>query len=113
MIIIEKNAGTKIAYEASGTKLFLGDDELMLNLTKYQRDWPVHIDVCINRDEMLVVGTGDGLYYAAQLDIPPIKYAEPAEGEEGSGGPIPLDMDAVTLTLWSTDTPTPSPVDGE
>lgn len=110
MIIIEKNEGTKIAYEAVGTKLFLGDDELMLNLTKYQRDWPVHIDICTNRDGMLVVGTGDGLYYTAQVEIPPVEYTDPPEGEEGGGSPIPLDMDAVTLTLWSMDTPTPSPV---
>ena len=108
MNVIEKNQGTKIAHEVSGTRLYLGDDELMFNLTKYQRDWPVHIDVCTNRDGMLVVGTGDGLYYTAQVDIPPIEYAESTEGE--GGGPLPLDMDAVTLTLWSIDDPTPSPV---
>lgn len=109
MIIIEKNEGTKIAYEAVGTKLFLGDDELMLNLTKYQRDWPVHIDICTNRDGMLVVGTGDGLYYTAQVEIPPVEYAEATEDGQ-TPTPILLDMDTVTLTLWSIDTPTPSPV---
>jgi hypothetical protein len=109
VIIIEKNVGTKIAYEAVGTKLFLGDDELMLNLTKYQRDWPVHIDICTNRDGMLVVGTGDGLYYTAQVEIPPVEYTEAAEDGQ-TPTPILLDMDTVTLTLWSIDTPTPSPV---
>ncbi len=108
MIVIEKNEGTKVAYEVSGTKLFLGDDELMLNLTKYQRDWPVHIDVCTNRDSMLVMGTGDGLYYTAQLDIPPFEYS----ADTGNGPvPLPLDMDSVTLTLWSIDDLTPSPVE--
>lgn len=109
MIIIEKNQGTKVAYEEAGTKLFLGDDELMLNLTKYQRDWPVHLDICTNRDGMLVIGTGDGLYYTAQVDIPPVEYTEATEDGQ-TPTPIPLDMDTVTLTLWSIDTPTPSPV---
>lgn len=108
MIVIEKNEGTKVAYEVSGTKLYLGDDELMLNLSKYQRDWPVHIDVCATRDNMLVIGTGDGLYYTAQIDIPPIEYSSDSEG---AAAPLPLDMDSVTLTLWSIDNLTPSPVE--
>ena len=105
MIIVEKNPGTKVDHEAIGTKVFFGD-ELMLNLTKYQRDWPVHVDVCCNRDDMLVVGIGDGLYYVAQIDIPPVEYGE---GEAG-GVAKALDMDEVTLTLWSLDELSLSPV---
>ncbi len=77
MQVIEKNIGPKIAYEEIGTRVTFGDEELMLNLARYQRDWPVHLDVCSNRDGQLVVGTGTGLYYVAQLDIPAIQYAEP------------------------------------
>lgn len=106
MQIIEKNEGQKIAYEENGTMVFLGDYELMLNISKYQRDWPVHIDVCSNRDKQLVVGTGEGLYYVAQFDIPAIKYTEPAT-EEDIPEPIPIDMSEVVLTLWSIDNPIP------
>ncbi|MEG3071011.1 MAG: hypothetical protein RQM92_09555 [Candidatus Syntrophopropionicum ammoniitolerans] len=55
MQIIEKNEGPKIAHEENGTMVFLGNYELMLNVAKYQRDWPVHIDICSNRDNQLVV----------------------------------------------------------
>ena len=36
-----------------GTKLFLGDDEIMVNLAKYEKDEPVHIDVVRNWDGAL------------------------------------------------------------
>lgn len=111
MQVIEKNEGPKIAYEENGTKVTLGDDELMINVAKYQRDWPVHIDICSNRDNQLVIGTGSGLYYVAQIDIPAAKYTEPEaqeEGEETEEVPelIPIDMSEVTLTLWSIENPT-------
>lgn len=113
MQIIEKNEGQKVAFEENGTMVFLGDYELMINASKYQRDWPVHIDICSNRDNQLVVGTGAGLYYVAQLDIPAAKYTvppetEPGQEEEGEAPVIiPLDMSEVTLTLWSIENPTP------
>ena len=106
MQIIEKNAGTKIVCEENGTMVFLGDYELMINASKYQRDWPVHIDVCSNRDNQLVVGTGEGLYYVAQIDIPAAKYTE-LETEEDTAELIPIDMSEVIMTLWSLDNPIP------
>lgn len=112
MQVINKNEGPKITYEENGTMVFLGDYELMLNISKYQRDWPVHIDICSNRDNQLVIGTGEGLYYVAQLDIPAIQYEQPpepvTEGHEGyQPTPLPLDMADVTITLWSLDNPVP------
>lgn len=106
MQVIEKNAGPKVAYEQSGTRVYFGDDELMLNAIKYQRDWPVHIDICANRDNQLTIGTGDGLYYVAQIDIPAIEYTVPATEEE-TPQPIALDMSDVVLTLWSLNNPVP------
>lgn len=111
MQIIEKNEGKKIAYEENGTMIFLGDNELMINASRYQRDWPVQIDICSNRDNQLVIGTGSGLYYVAQVDIPAAKYTEPEapeEGEEPEEVPelIPIDMSEVMLTLWSVENPT-------
>jgi len=107
MKVIEKNEGSKIAYEVTGTKITFGDDELTINVAKYQRDWSVQIDICSNRDKQLVIGTGDGLYYVAQLDVPEIKYTEP-ENEEETPEPLPIDMDEVTLTLWSLEHPIPA-----
>lgn len=106
MQVINKNEGQKIAYEEDGTRVYLGDDEIMLNMSKYQRDWPVHIDVCSNRDNQLAVGTGEGLYYVAQFDVPAIGYTEPAT-EEDTPTPIPIDMSKVVLTLWSLENPVP------
>lgn len=105
MNIVNKNEGPKIAYEQDNYRIYFGDDELMLRADRYQRAWPVHLDVCSNRDRMLGVGTGDG-YYVAEIDIPAIEYAEP-ESEDDPPVPIPLDMDEVALTLWSLDNPTP------
>ena len=47
--VIEKNAGEKIAFEQSGTRLIFGDDEIMLNAAKYQKDWPVEVDIAATR----------------------------------------------------------------
>lgn len=123
--VVEKNPGTKIDYEQSGTKLFFGDDELMLNVAKYQRDWPVQIDVCADEYSNLVIGVGVGRYYVAQVDVPAIAYKEIETETEGAAAeiaetdnaeesasetkkttkkePQPLNMADVVLTLWSMD----------
>ena len=105
MIVINKNEGLKITYTVDGSRVTFGD-ELTLNLTKYQRDWPVTIDICRNKDNMLVIGAGAGLHYVAQIDIPATEYtaADAMASEVGSGQVperLPLDMAKVTLTLWS------------
>lgn len=102
MIIIEKNPGTKIPYEVDGTKITF-DDELTLKLAKLQKDDPVHKDICYDADGDLCIGTNEGKYYVAEIDIPAIEYEEVEEGGEIHLEPLPLDMDAVTLTLWSID----------
>lgn len=118
--VIEKNEGTKIPYRVSGTKIFFGeDDDLMLNLAKRQREYPVDVDICADGDGNLVIGTGVGRDYVAQVQIPAYKYAEPEEKPDGgtdgaesgaaSGGadaqrePLPIDMADVTVALWSVD----------
>ena len=63
--VIEKNEGQKIAWKQSTTKLTFGDDELMVNVAKYQKDWPVQLDICGDRDGNLVLGVGEGRYYVA------------------------------------------------
>lgn len=120
--VVEKNPGTKIDYEQSGTKIFFGDDELMVNAAKYQKDWPVQIDICADENSNLVIGVGVGRYYVAQLDIPATEYKEiEVETEETimavtetdgddeiektttKKEPQPLNMADVVLTLWSMD----------
>lgn len=109
MIIVEKNEGTKIDYEVSGTKVTFAD-ELMLNLAKLQKDEPEHKDICFDDDDDLVIGTASGKWYVAEVDIPAKEYEEQeTEGESDDDEKRiqmvakPLDMDKVTLTLWSID----------
>lgn len=120
--VIEKNAGQKIDFEQSSTRLIFGDDELMLNAAKYQKDWDVEVDVCRDKSGNLTIGTGSGLRYVAQVKIPAATYTEteieaeePAEApaaEEGDGmnqkttvqrDKNPLDMGDVTVILWSIE----------
>lgn len=102
MIVIEKNAGTKIDYEVAGTKITF-DDELTLKLQKIQKDEPVHKDICFDSDGDLCIGTKEGKYYVAEIDIPGFEYETEGEGDDATITVLPLDMDQVTLTLWSID----------
>lgn len=123
--VIEKNAGQKIDFEQSSTRLIFGDDELMLNAAKYQKDWDVEVDVCRDKSGNLTIGTGSALRYVAQVMIPAATYTETViEAEEPAEAPAaedaaegssdmnrttvqreqnPLDMDDVTVILWSIE----------
>ena len=46
--MVEKTGGDKVELRVSGTKVYLGDDEMVLNLSKDERDDPVHIDIGLN-----------------------------------------------------------------
>ena len=85
--VIEKNAGEKIPFTESGYKLNF-DDMLAIKCNKYQKDWPVHKDICMDADGDLTMGTGDGLFYVAEVDIPAKEYEE-----------------QVTVTLWGLENP--------
>lgn len=106
MIVIEKNIGPKINYATEETKLTL-NDEIMLDLSKYEREFDVHIDICHNQFGMLVMGLGER--YVAQIDIPAREYTYEQNGTDEEGNPkyekvpVPFDMDKVTLTLWSLE----------
>lgn len=108
MIVIEKNEGEKIPYTVSKTKIDFDDGMLTMKLERYQKDWPIHKDICMDADGNLTMGVGDGLFYVAEVDIPAREYQEQdaAEGEEETAPvALPLDMDKVTLTLWSLENP--------
>ena len=66
--MVEKTGGVKVDLRVSGTKVYLGDDEMVLNLSKYERDDPVHIDIGLNARGFLTFGVSDR--YAVQIDIP-------------------------------------------
>lgn len=113
MNVVEKNVGTKIDYEVTGTKISFADGELTINLAKYQKDDPVMKDIMVDADGCLSIGSGR--YYAAQVEIPAREYEETIEtvtveidGEEQeqeqvTRTPVDLDMDKVTLYLFSID----------
>ena len=88
-----------IPYEVSGKKVIF-DDDLSINLSKREKDDPVHIDVCYDEDGELCIGAAAGWAYVAEIDIPAREYIEPA-GEEEAPEPVPFDIDKVTLTLWA------------
>ncbi len=110
MQVINKNDGSKIPYKLTKTKISFNDGELTLDLERYRRDWDVTIDICRNKDNMLVIGTGTGLYYVAQIVIPAAQYElleEPidnAADEENRTSEqlnvLPLDTSQVILYLW-------------
>lgn len=114
MKVIEKNTGEKIAYEQSGTRIYFGDDEIMINAAKYQKDEPVEVDICKDRSGNLTIGTESALRYVAQVMIPAATYTTTETAEESAeaeGGTTTtstrvkndLDMADVTLVLWGIE----------
>lgn len=106
MIVKEMNPGTKIPYEVDEKRITF-DDDLTINLSKREEDWPVHIDVCYDLDQNLVIGATNGNAYVAQIDIPARQYTE-EQAEEHSETitkkvPVPFSMDGVTLSLFSVE----------
>ena len=120
-----KNEGEKITWEQNKTKIVFGDDDLAIRCDTRQRDIPVTVDVCMDDQNNLTIGTGTGRYYVAQVEIPAQKFvevedpaedaqeaAEQDEGAEDQGTAntrkthteaVPLDMADVKLILWSLD----------
>lgn len=92
-----------IAYETSGDKIALSDDELTLKLSRYEQDDPKHIDICFDATGCLVVGTATGRKYVAEIDIPARRYTEEVVDEETTRTPVPFDIDLCTLILWATE----------
>jgi len=106
MIVVEKNEGQKVGYSVRLSKLTL-NEEMTLDLSKCERDFDVHVDVCINQFGMLTMGLSEK--YVAQIDIPAREYTYNENGTDEEGNPkiekvaVPFDMGKVTLTLWSME----------
>lgn len=98
MNVIEVNVGPKIPYEVGSTKITF-DDELMLNLKKYEQDDPVEIDICADKNGNLT--TAIAWRTVAQIEIPARQYNEEVTEEGTVRTAVPFDMDRVTLKLYS------------
>ena len=92
MIVIEKNQGRKIGFKVSGNKITFGDDEIALNLAKYERDEEVQIDICTDDNHILIAGPSK--YFVANVIIPAKSYDEAGEA-------VPFNIENVKLVLWA------------
>lgn len=115
--MIEKTGGEKVEVRVTGTKVYLGDDEMILNLSKYERDDPVHIDIGLNARGFLTFGVSDR--YAVQIDIPGREYDLEETGElDENGNPRmkkkarAFSMSNVTMTLWGRTVATAEETEG-
>lgn len=111
MKTVKVSEGNYIDYSVSKAKITF-NDELMVNVAKYERDFPVTIDVCI--DKFGAVTTGLGVKYAAQIEIPERQYTETEiqnpdynpEDEQSrptitKKDPVPFSMEKVVLKLYA------------
>lgn len=109
--VVEKTPGAHIEYALSGgKKITFGDDELTINLASRERDFEVSLDICIDKEDGVVIGTGGRAQkYAAQIVIPARRYDVIEDGEDENGEPkeipvpIPFDMSLCTLILWGLE----------
>lgn len=109
--VVEKTPGPHIEYALSGgKKITFGDDELTINLATRERDYEVSLDICIDEEDGVVIGTGGKAQkYAAQVIVPARRYDVIEDGEDENGEPkeipvpIPFDMSLCTLILWGLE----------
>ena len=111
MKVIEVNEGPKVSYEVDKTRVTF-NDELMLNLAKYEQDDDFHIDICADKNGNL--STATAFRYVAQIEIPARQHRE-VETENPDYNPeneaslktivkkeaISFSLDNVTLKLYS------------
>lgn len=108
IVIRKKENSTYIPYTINGNIINI-NNELMLNLLKYERDDPNHIDICQDKFGCLVCGTAAGFKYVAEIDIPERQYIEIEEEPDAEGHPsmieqpVDFDINLCTITLWSLE----------
>ena len=113
-VIKQPENGKKfVPYEVEGTVISFGDEEIMTNLKKKERDDDVIIDVCRDFLGGLTFSAGGANTYVAQILIPARKYADtetpnpdydpdnPSSPETVTERkPVPFSMKNVILTLF-------------
>lgn len=107
--VIEKTPGKHIEYELAKEKITF-NDELTVKLSSRERDYEVTLDICIDDEDGVVIGTGGRAQkYAAQIIIPARRYDVIEDGEDENGNvrevpmPLPFDMSLCTLILWGME----------
>ena len=104
-VIKKPETGKKfVEYSLDGNILTFGDDEIMINLAKKQKDDDVTIDIVRDLMQGLLMGL-DGATYVAEIHIPAREYTETTKtGEDGettvTRTPVDFDPDKVTLYLF-------------
>lgn len=111
--VVDKNAGKKIDWAQSKTKITFGDDDLTINCATRQREQDIDVDICYDSEQNLVIGAKGAAAYVAQIHIPGYEYdkteitetvtdADGSEKEETRTVETrkELDMSNVVLTLW-------------
>jgi hypothetical protein len=107
MNVRKKNQGTYLPYNLTGHTLSLRYGELTLDLTQYQCDYPVHLDISADASGALVLGPSHR--YLAEIDIPAREYIITAGEKDDIGFPllykaaVPLNTAKVFLTLWAVE----------
>lgn len=120
--VVKKTPGKYLAYRVSGAeKIVLGDDDLTIKLSSRERDEEVTLDITMDKEHGLMMGTGgDAESYVAQVVIPARRYEEQeqeqtgfapgAEGEDGEATrtvmvpvALPFDISLCTLILWGME----------
>ena len=105
--VVEKTPGNHIEYELTKEKITF-NDELTVKLSSRERDYEVTLDICIDDEDGVVIGTGGRAQkYAAQIIIPARRYDVIENNEEGEVRevpvPLPFDMSLCTLSLWGLE----------
>lgn len=111
--VVVKTPGKHIEHDiVDEKKITFGDDELTINLASRERDYEVSLDICIDEENGVVIGTGGKAQkYAAQIIIPARRYdiIEDATQQDGEGNPIEVpmpiefDISLCTLILWGLE----------
>ena len=115
MKVIKKPTNGKnfVPYEVEGSMISFGNEEIMMNLKKKERDDDVTIDVCRDFLGGLTFSAGGADTYVAQIFIPARKYTDtekpnPDYDPDDPASPesitehtaVPFNMKNVTLTLF-------------
>lgn len=109
MNVIEKTSGTHIAYDTTKTSIIFGDEDLIINLKNRERDNDVTLDICLDKDGELTMGTAAGMKYAAQVLIPARAYNTVSGEPDEDGNPtqvqeaVAFNIDNCTLYLFAID----------
>lgn len=108
-VVKKPKGGTNfVEYSLDGNMLSFGDDELIINLKKKERDFDAEVDICKDYSGGLIASAGgDAERYLAQIFIPAREYVDEDTGEQDEEGreiinhnPVPFSTKNVTLTLW-------------